>query len=254
MSISFERKQNRYRVKLRDGTSMTYSISKYGDLAKTMAEYSDATQEKIYNWFEDCGSYVKLFTFSKKENRQKEILVDKSDYEEVKKYYWGLNYHHGNIYAEAQRGEAGKDKVIIKMHRLVMGFPEGSDIDHKNKNGLDNRKRNLKVTSKQLNQTNKITLDSNNTGIIGVTRGKTSYRKNAKDCYRARISNLETKRDVTKTFPIENYKDELDAFIDAIEWREQKEIEFNYLSARYREEQRLYNVLYNRLKGMMFNE
>ncbi len=33
----------------------------------------------------------------------------------------------------------------VYMHRVIMGNPPGKEIDHINHNGLDNRKRNLRI-------------------------------------------------------------------------------------------------------------
>lgn len=47
------------------------------------------------------------------------------------------------------------------MHRLIMDFPKGKDIDHKNGNGLDNRRCNLRICSRLENMSNRRGLNSN---------------------------------------------------------------------------------------------
>lgn len=42
----------------------------------------------------------------------------------------------------------------IRMHRLVMNAPDGAEVDHRNHNGLDNRKENLRICTNQQNQFN----------------------------------------------------------------------------------------------------
>jgi len=40
------------------------------------------------------------------------------------------------------------------MHRLIMGNPQGMEVDHINGNGLDNRRCNLRVVTTSQNQAN----------------------------------------------------------------------------------------------------
>jgi hypothetical protein len=54
------------------------------------------------------------------------------------------------------------------MHRLIMDNPEGLDVDHKNGNGLDNRKCNLRSCSRLENNLNRAKRSDNTTGFKGV--------------------------------------------------------------------------------------
>ena len=61
------------------------------------------------------------------------------------------------------------------MHREILNTPEGLDTDHINGDGLDNRRENIRVSTKSQNQANRRNLQSNNTsGFKGVDfhRGK----------------------------------------------------------------------------------
>jgi len=63
-----------------------------------------------------------------------------------------------------------KDGLNTKyLHRWLMGFPEGSDIDHKNNDKLDNRRCNLRLCSKQQNQFNTKKRSDNTSGYKGVS-------------------------------------------------------------------------------------
>ena len=85
-------------------------------------------------------------------------IVDDEDFEKVSRIKW--HFTHG--YARTDRGNKK-----VYMHRLVMKFPSGM-IDHINQDKLDNRKCNLRISSKRENAINsKIRIDSS-TGIRGV--------------------------------------------------------------------------------------
>lgn len=48
-----------------------------------------------------------------------------------------------------------KPRRQISMHRLICNFPEGLGVDHKDHNGLNKRRENLRVANNSQNQRNK---------------------------------------------------------------------------------------------------
>ncbi len=72
-----------------------------------------------------------------------EVLFDREDYNRIKNIRWGINVLKSGIYCTGVVGY-GKDRHVTKMHRLIMSYPENLFVDHKNRNGLDNRKSNLR--------------------------------------------------------------------------------------------------------------
>lgn len=77
-------------------------------------------------------------------------LVDDKDFEWLSKYKWYAHKSDKRVYARAMI--SGKQKY---MHRLIMNTPKGLDTDHINNNQLDNRRDNLRVCSRTLNNLNK---------------------------------------------------------------------------------------------------
>ncbi|MGB8225293.1 MAG: HNH endonuclease [Sedimentisphaerales bacterium] len=62
------------------------------------------------------------------------------------------------------------DDKSISLSRYIMHAVKGDFVDHKNRNRLDNRRRNLRlVNARQNNLNRKI---KNNTGLIGVSKGR----------------------------------------------------------------------------------
>ena len=70
--------------------------------------------------------------------------IDEEDYELVSRYRWHpwTRPHINTFYAQANARVDGK-WTVIKMHRLILGLDQPA-IDHINRNGLDNRRSNLR--------------------------------------------------------------------------------------------------------------
>ncbi len=67
-------------------------------------------------------------------------IVDDEDFERLNQFRW---YKAGRGYAVGRMGT----KTVFKMHRIVANAPDGMEVDHKNRNKLDNRKSNLRIVT-----------------------------------------------------------------------------------------------------------
>jgi hypothetical protein len=93
----------------------------------------------------------------------KVAIVDDKDFDKVKNLKW---FHH---FGYAKRNFfINKKWVIISMHRLILGLGRGDvrQVDHINGNGLDNRRKNLRLCTNSQNQMNKIV--NNKYGYKGI--------------------------------------------------------------------------------------
>lgn len=82
-------------------------------------------------------------------------LVDDDDYKWLSAYKWqAYNGKMGNHYAVRSVRKLGKVKGF-RMHRMITNAPRGMEVDHKNGNGLDNRKQNLRVCTVAQNHANR---------------------------------------------------------------------------------------------------
>lgn len=81
------------------------------------------------------------------------VLVDDADYEFLMQWKWSACGEHP-IYAV--RGyRVGRKTCPVKMHRQILGAPEGWIVDHINGNSLDNRKANLRLATPNQNAQNR---------------------------------------------------------------------------------------------------
>lgn len=88
-------------------------------------------------------------------------IVDDEDYDSLA----AVNWCYSEGYAVRNSGEGGH----VKMHHLVIGRPPESFVtDHRNTNGLDNRKDNLRHITQAQNVMNKKAQRNNTSGFKGV--------------------------------------------------------------------------------------
>ena len=78
-------------------------------------------------------------------------IIDESDFGLVSKYKWRAMVIKGGkmIYARAHvYNELGK-RVDLLMHRLLLGLPKGTMVDHEDGNGLHNWRSNIRTATRQ---------------------------------------------------------------------------------------------------------
>src|SRR5689334_5890311 len=83
--------------------------------------------------------------------RGKWAVVDVGDWEAVAGYLWSAAKARHTYYAVRSTDQDGR-KVQITMHRQVFGIP---NPDHRNRNGLDNRRSNLRACTHETNAQNR---------------------------------------------------------------------------------------------------
>ena len=82
-------------------------------------------------------------------------LVDADDLPLVSNYQWYGKRGRTTYYAVAYvRGSGKKHGKKVRMHRLILGAPDGVFVDHIDGNGLNNRHSNLRLASPQENEAN----------------------------------------------------------------------------------------------------
>ena len=74
-------------------------------------------------------------------------LVDKRDFNRLIKFNWHILRSKQNIYAFSHI-----NKNHVPMHRFILNT--NSEIDHINNNGLDNRRKNIRIVTRSQNNAN----------------------------------------------------------------------------------------------------
>lgn len=101
----------------------------------------------------------------------KVALVDDADYEWLNQWKWSYLQSRREGKGYAIRSEAvgsGKDRMIY-MHRAIMSPREGQRVDHRDGNGTNNRRRNLRLATQSQNLGNTDKRKTNKSGYKGVS-------------------------------------------------------------------------------------
>lgn len=101
-------------------------------------------------------------------------IVDAADAESVLGYRWQATPDRKRRTWHARRAfyDADGKQHYVYMHRQIMGEPEGLLIDHIDRDGLNNRRKNLRVCTNAENCRNRRLHSNNTTGFKGVYRNK----------------------------------------------------------------------------------
>ena len=84
----------------------------------------------------------------------KVALVDDEDFDFLSRYKW--HAHKGRSTFYAQRSvKNGSSCITIFMHRVIMETPDNLNTDHKDRDGLNNQKHNLRNCTHGQNQMNR---------------------------------------------------------------------------------------------------
>ena len=84
--------------------------------------------------------------------RGKIALVDDSDYEWLNQWKWYASPSGKLFYAERMLPRGSGKRQRIKMHQAIMGM---KGVDHKNGNGCDNQRGNMRTCTHQQNCMNR---------------------------------------------------------------------------------------------------
>lgn len=96
-------------------------------------------------------------------------IVDDEDYDRVVKIRWHVLTGRINspTYASSSQKINGKWKNV-SLHRYILNAPIGIQVDHRNGDGLDNRRANLRVASVAQNAYNRRPMKGSFSGYKGV--------------------------------------------------------------------------------------
>lgn len=94
-------------------------------------------------------------------------LVDDVDYESLRGYNWHAERRKNKFYARGRKAVNG-NKIMVYMHSVILNSQTGMVVDHKDGNGLNNQRDNLRSCTQQENIRNQKPRDGYTSAFKGV--------------------------------------------------------------------------------------
>lgn len=108
-------------------------------------------------------------------------LIDAEDYEAVGRVKWTAHSSSkGTLPLYVLRHCPGNHGLALRLHNVLMSPPPGFEVDHIDRDGLNNRRSNLRVVDHSSNQRNRKLPSNNTSGYRGVTFSNTRRGWSAK--------------------------------------------------------------------------
>jgi hypothetical protein len=103
-------------------------------------------------------------------------LVDDADFEWLNQWKWRAQKSNRTYYAVREVCLGNKKRCSRFMHRLILDTPSEKEVDHRNNNGLDNQRHNLRLCTHQQNGMNQIKSNNRSSKYKGVSFYKANGR------------------------------------------------------------------------------
>lgn len=116
---------------------------------------------------------MRVLTIKSKTYGTKMCIYDESDHEEVSKHIWCVVPNRGTFYAMTRLKLGNKKYKTLRMHQL---FVKAKFVDHRDGNGLNNLRSNLRGATTQQNNFNVPITKRNKSGYKGVHKCGKKYR------------------------------------------------------------------------------
>lgn len=109
---------------------------------------------------------MKTFEIVRRNGSRHQVLLDDEDFHFALERVWRVQ--------KTLHVVSGTHPHTVLLHRLLLGAPAGSEVDHINHNPLDNRKENLRLCNHAENMKNRTRQVNNSTGYKGVWKKNTN--------------------------------------------------------------------------------
>jgi len=131
----------------------------------------------------------------------KVAIVDEEDADRVLAFKWSATRCRdtGRYYAGRREG-----RRFVSLHRFILNAPPDRQVDHVNRDGLDNRRSNLRLATPSQNQWNRERRSDNRTGFKGVFAHKSGkwqalIKANRKHIY---LGLFDSKEDAARAYDL----------------------------------------------------
>lgn len=100
--------------------------------------------------------------------RGKVTIVDAADYDWLSRWNWSARKAKGRMWYAGRNVQFEDGRTTIYMHQILLPCSDGKRADHKDRDGLNNRRSNLRPSTMTQNQGNVDIRANNTSGFRGV--------------------------------------------------------------------------------------
>jgi hypothetical protein len=121
---------------------------------------------------------MKKFTITQRNGTEHIVSVDDDDWDLVSKHTWSVQIKDGKVVAVKTDVRRNGKRTTLQLHQLLMGPvpPEYANIDHIDRNPLNNCRANLRFATVREQNINKGMQRNNISGVTGVCRHKATNK------------------------------------------------------------------------------
>ena len=141
--------------------------------------------------------------------RGKFTIVDDEDFVWLSQWKWqAVTFHNPDQWYAMRTDYTGERKRGIYMHRALLGKRAGPQTDHLNRNGLDNRKKNLASCIHQANRfnTDREDLTSKFFGVYFNSLRKTWHAQIQRAGKTKHLGTFKTELDAARAYNMEAFE------------------------------------------------
>lgn len=167
--ISYNENKNTYNVYY-NGKIFTYSVSRYRKYAKKLAEKSLRDGRKYFDYNENYCNGITIFYVNTKKYGIMKVYMDTIDANKFynKKISISKDKHAKTYYAKTKDGS---------VHSIILNNKNSNYvIDHIDRNGLNNRRNNIRLVTTSINNRNSSLRNDNKSGYKGIIEEENRYR------------------------------------------------------------------------------
>ena len=133
-----------------------------------------------------------------------EAIIDVDDVGIIEGFNWYAQVAKRHNLVYAVRGAIlNGTKKQVSMHRQILNAKDGFDVDHSNGNGIDNRRKNIRIATRSQNMHNKKMQHNNTSGYKGVhwNKGRGKWQANIKvNDKRRYLGSFDTPEDAAEAY------------------------------------------------------
>ena len=96
------------------------------------------------------------------------IRCDAEDLDLLRSFTWHIRENLSKSGRPRRYAIARTGKGHVRMHRLLLNAPDGMDVDHEDRDGLNNCRYNLRLATRSENMRNTPAMSNNRSGVKGI--------------------------------------------------------------------------------------